>query len=256
MAILKIRDEKGNVQEIPVINGNITIKPSGVIKVEELPQNSSVGSIYKIVQPRLVDVVYFNGRLVYRAAPHSEKFQYVKSKPSENIDASSADGYITYPYYVEDENNVFFYIDGEWFPFSELSGMAYNGAIENAVEATERGYYAVIGTEDVYCEYVNELKDVIWVRNGTPTAASTLVASSNFYTIPTKTTEGIIRSDGGDTAYIYYIEDEKDVFMYNGGWRSLNYNFGELHGEITDLADAKENGYYILFNPWKRYNSK
>lgn len=231
------------------------IKSGGVSEVAELPTKSEVGAVYKIVQPCLVDVIYVTSRLTYRAMPLSENFYYVKTKPTENIAESNEDGSISNPYYVEDENDVFLYINGSWMPFSELTGMTYKGTVENAADATEIGYYAVIGTEDVYCEYVNELANVIWVRNGTATAASTLVPSANFYTIPTQTTEGILRSDGGDTAYIYYIEDEKDVFMYNGGWRSLNYNFGDLRGEITDIADAKENGYYILFNVWKRYNT-
>jgi hypothetical protein len=231
------------------------IKSGGVSEVEELPTESNIGSIYKIVQPCLIDVIYVTSRLTYRAMPYSENFYYVKTKPTENIAESNEDGSISNPYYVEDENDVFFYINGSWVSFSAWAEMSYKGTVENAVDATEIGYYAVIGTENVYCEYVNELANVIWVRNGTVTVISTLVPSTNFYTIPTQTTEGILRSDGGDTAYIYYIEDEKDVFMYNGGWRSLSYNFGDLRGEITDIADAKENGYYILFNKWKRYRS-
>lgn len=227
----------------------------GVVDVAELPTESDVGDVYKITQPKLVDVIYVDTRFTYRAMPHSENFYYVKTKPTENIVESSEDGSISNPYYVEDENDVFFYINGSWLPFSVLSGMTYKGTVENAVDATEIGYYAVIGTEDVYCEYIDEAENVVWVRNGTIRKITSLVPSTSFYTIPTMTEEGILKSNGGDNAYIYYIEDEKDVFMYNGGWRSLNYNFGTLHGEITNIADATENGYYILRNKWKRYSS-
>jgi hypothetical protein len=231
------------------------IQSGGVSEVVELPTTSEIGAVYKVAQPKLVDVIYVTSRLTYRAMPYSEKFHYVKTKPTENIAESNEDESISNPYYVEDENDVFLYINGSWMPFSALTGMTYKGTVENAADAVEIGYYAVIGTEYVYCECVNELANVIWVRNGTATAVNSLVASTNFYTIPTQTTEGILRADGGDTAYIYYIEDEKDVFMYNGGWRSLSYNFGTLRGEITDIAEATEDGYYILRNAWKRYNS-
>lgn len=231
------------------------IKSGGVSEVEELPKESNIGSIYKIVQPCLIDVIYVTSRLTYRAMPHSEDFYYVKTKPTENIAESSEDGNVSNPYYVEDENDVFFYINGSWVSFSAMTGMAYKGIVENAADATEIGYYAVIGKEYVYCEYVNEFENVVWVRNGTATKINTLVQSTNFYTIPTKTTEGVLKSNASDNAYLYYIEDEKDAFMYNGDWRSVSYNFGTLRGEITDIADATEEGYYIFRNAWKRYNS-
>lgn len=227
----------------------------GITTVAELPSESVIGTICKKGEPKLVDVVYYDGRFVYRGVPQSEKYRYVKSKPTENIAESNASGSITNPYYVEDDNDVFFYIDGEWVTFYDLTQFPYKGTVTNAVNATEIGYYAVLGTEYVYYEYVNEIEDVVWVRNGTATRVSELVGSTNFYTIPTKTTEGILKSEGGDTAYIYYIEDENDVFMYNSSWRSMSYNFGTARGEIADIADATEEGYYILRNKWKRCNT-
>lgn len=265
--MVKLYDDtniKAIADAIRAKNGtNKTYKPSemanaikaiqGVDKVTTLPTECAIGTVCKITQPCLVDVIYVNARFTYRAMPLSEGFHYVKTKPTENIAESSEDGSISNPYYVEDENDVFFYINGVWTPFSALTGMTYKGTVENAVDATEIGYYAVIGTEEVYCKYVNEVENVVWVRNGTATKITELILSTSFYTIPTMTDEGILKSNGGDNAYIYYIEDEQDVFMYNGGWRSLNYNFGTLHGEITDIADAVENGYYILRNAWKCY---
>lgn len=231
------------------------ISSGGITEVTELPTESVVGAFYKIAQPKLVDVVYVYGKYTYRGVPASEKYYYVKTKPTENIAESSADGSITYPYYVEDENDVFFYIDGAWTPFSVMTNMPYKGTVTDAADATEAGYYAVIGTEYEYFEYVNEFINVVWVRNGNATKISTLVQSTNFYTIPTKTTEGVLKSDASSTAYLYYIEDENDVFMYNADWRSVSYNFGTARGEITDIADATEEGYYVLRNAWKRYNS-
>jgi hypothetical protein len=237
---------------------DIVVKAEGgVTEVDELPVESVIGEVYKTEQSCLIDVIYVINRNkyknTYRAMPFSEHFYYVKTKPTENIAASNEDGSVSNPYYVEDEDDVFFYINGEWTPFSTLAGMTYMGTVTNAADATEVGYYAVIGTESVYCERVNEVENVIWVRNGSVTKITELIASTSFYTIPTKTTEGILSSNGSDNAYVYYIEDEDDVFMYNGGWRSLSYNFGTAHGAITDIADATENGYYILRNEWKRY---
>lgn len=230
------------------------ISTGGINEVTQLPTESVVGAVYKLEQPKLVDVVYFNGRYVYRAMPHSENFYYVKTKPTENIAETSADGSVSNPYYVEDEDDVFFYINGSWTPFSVLTNMSYKGTVTNAAYATEAGYYAVLGTEFAYYEYVNEIEDVVWVRNGSVTKITTLVASTDFYTIPTQTTEGVLKSNASDNAYVYYIEDEGDVFLFNGTWRSLSYNFGTARGEITDIADATEDGYYILRNAWKRYN--
>jgi hypothetical protein len=228
---------------------------AGITEVAELPAESAIGALYKISQPCLVDVVYAYGKYVYRGVPGSKNFYYVKTKPTEDIAETSADGSITNPYYVEDENDVFFYIEGEWKTFTAMTNMPYKGTVTNATDATEAGYYAVLGTEPVYCEYVNKFDDVIWVRNGTAAKVSTLIQSTNFYTIPTKTTEGILKSDASSTAYMYYIEDENDVFLYNADWRSISYNFGTARGEITDIADATEDGYYILRKPWKRYTN-
>lgn len=230
------------------------ISAGGVNEVTQLPTESVVGAVYKLGLPKLVDVVYFNGRYVYRAMPHSENFYYVKTKPTENIAETSEDGSITNPYYVEDENDIFIYINGSWTTFSAMAGMSYKGTVTNAAYATEAGYYAVLGTEFVYCEYVNEIEDVVWVRNGTATRISTLMASTGFYTIPTKTTEGVLKTNAGDNAYVYYIEDEDDVFLFNSDWRSLSYNFGTARGAINDITEATEDGYYILRNKWKRYN--
>lgn len=229
--------------------------PEGIAEVTELPLESAAGAIYKKAQPCLVDVIYVNSRYTYRGVPSSEGYYYVKTKPTENIAETSADGSITNPYYVEDEDDVFFYINGTWQPFSALMNMTYKGTVTNAADATEIGYYAVIGTEYVHYEYVNEFADVVWVRNGTPIKISTTISSTNFFTIPTKTTVGVLKSNASDTAYLYYIEDENDVFMYNSDWRSLSYNFGTARGEITDIADATEDGYYILRNPWKLYKN-
>jgi hypothetical protein len=272
--VMKIRDSDGNVQEILVIKGkdgkdyvltaadkeeiaNIILpKVSGAVirEVTELPtSNVTIGAIYKKAQPKLIDLVYFYKGFVHRATPYSEHFYYVATKPTENIAVSSADGSVENPYYVEDENDVFFYIDGVWTPFSALISMPYKGTVTNAADAIEEGYYAVIGTEYLYYEYVNEVDNVVWVRDGTATKISELVHSTEFYTIPTKTTEGVLRSNASSTAYVYYIEDENDVFLYNAEWRSLSYNFGTARGEITDIADATENGYYILRNKWRRY---
>lgn len=230
---------------------------SGINEVTELPAESDIGTIYKIAEPKFVDVVYVvtsYNNYVHRGVPQSEKYYYVKTKPTENIAISTADGSVTNPYYVEDEDDVFFYIDGVWIPFSTMTGFPYKGTITNAIETTEDGYYAVLGTEPIYYEYVNEVENLIFVQNGTANKISNVVRSTYFFTIPTKTTEGILSSNMSDTAYFYYIEDENDIFYHFHEWRSASFNFGTNRGEITDIADATEDGYYILRNKWKRYD--
>ena len=228
---------------------------SGIKVVEELPTESTVGAVYKVAKPKLVDVVYYNGRYVYRGIPQTEVYRYVKTKPTENIAETTSNGSVTNPYYVEDENDIFFYISGAWVTFSTMTSMPYKGTITNAADATESGYYAVIGTEYDFYEYINEIEDVVRVSGGNATRLSSLVASTAYYTIPTKTTEGVLKSNASDNAYLYYIEDEDDVFMYNADWRSISYNFGTARGEITDISEATQDGYYILRNKWKKCNT-
>lgn len=252
-----IRTKNGttNTYKVSEMAQAILAIQGGVIEVTALPTESNVGAVYKVAKPCLVDVVYYNGRYVYRGAPQSERYRYVKTKPTENIAETSANGSVTNPYYVEDENDIFFYMGGVWTPFSDIIGVQFKGTITNPADATESGYYAVLGTEYEYFEYINEVEDVIWVREGTATKISSLIASTAFFTIPTKTTEGVVKSNASDSAFVYYIEDENDVFMYNADWRSLSYNFGTAQGTITDISEATENGYYILRNLWKRLNA-
>lgn len=235
---------------------NIVVKSEGgVVEVAELPTESVTGAVYKMRKPCLIDVVFSNGRFTYRVMPDNGKYRYVETKPTENIATTSEDWSVANPYYVADEDDVFFYINGEWISFSPCIGMPYKGTVTNAADATEAGYYAVIGTEYEFYECVNEVVDVVWVRNGSATKISELIKSTNFYTIPTKTTEGILICNESDNAYVYYIEDEDDVFTYYTVWQSLSYNFGTARGKITDIADATENGYYILRNVWKQYKN-
>lgn len=252
---IRVKNGTTNTYKTSEMAAAISAIQGGIVEVTTLPSESIVGAVYKIGQPKLVDVVYYNGRYVMRGVPQSESYRYVKTKPTENIAETSADGSITNLYYVEDENDVLFYINGVWTSFSSLMGMQFKGTITNAADATESGYYAVLGTEYVYYEYVNEVKDVIWVRNGSATRITTLIGSTAFFTIPTKTTVGVVKSNGSDSAFLYYIEDENDIFMYNADWRSLSYNFGTAHGNITDISEATEDGYYILRNLWKRLNA-
>ena len=77
-----------------------------------------------------------------------------------------------------------------------------------------------------------------------------------FYTIPTKTTDGILVSDLQTTSYLYCIEDEDNVFMYTAdGWVEAASLLGTTYnGKIYDVAEAYATpGLYALFTQDKAY---
>lgn len=70
---------------------------------------------------------------------------YVNTKPTENIRVLSEADMLAPFYYVVDENDIFYYEDGQWFSMSSEMGFTNGGAITDASEATEEGYgYALV----------------------------------------------------------------------------------------------------------------
>ena len=180
-------------------------------------------------------------------------------------------------YYIEDENEVFIYGDltgtgvNDWMSFGALMGgdMPYCGVIYDRSQATATGFYALI-------EYVADgpgeniemkFRGMIMPDAGLPAMelASVMlmneILARDVAVLPTKTTDDILVS-GPDGMFIYYIEDENDIFFYcdmsNSGtndWVSasavlptLDKDFSGIPygGTITDKSEATEVGYYAL----------
>jgi len=75
------------------------------------------------------------------------------------------------------------------------------------------------------------------------------------FTIPTKTTEGILASSDTEM-YAYYIVDENDIFAYqDGAWVALSQDgslqFGGLINDISEATTAAT--YYGLGGGWEEY---
>ena len=78
-------------------------------------------------------------------------------------------------------------------------------------------------------------------------------------TIPTKTTDGILVTDEDeDYVHMYYIIDEKDIFIFDGStWISAEDWFGDNGGPVSDKSEATDtNCYYALLQGgWMIYQT-
>lgn len=93
-----------------------------------------------------VDLIAYEDGSVQSLGSELAGLYYAKTRPAANIKDSSY-YYGLCPYYIEDENNVFFYYDGAWISLIEFIGDSdntFNGAITDSSQAIEDGYYAVI----------------------------------------------------------------------------------------------------------------
>ena len=84
---------------------------------------------------------------------------------------------------------------------------------------------------------------------------ATVVNTSNAAILPTKTTDGVLESDGQNNMHFYYIEDENDIFLYvdmagtgTPDWVSMGAMDASMSfkGAIEDISEATEEGYYAL----------
>lgn len=117
---------------------------------------------------------------------------------------------------------------------------------------------------DIYYQYFNELADVVFSDDGaTFTFFSAYVVANGgsmyCYTIPTKTTDGVLPIT--DTEFhLYYIEDENDAFAYQDEeWVPVGTlldipSFGGIINNISEATDVMS--YYALFySGWKAYGN-
>lgn len=238
-----------------------------IIELEELPQNGLVeGEVYKVKKKALLSVAIYTEDLI---APDSIGLLIAILGPMFGIeDGTIPDGVYRYSKevptdvpefelsfcYVESENMLYAYnIDlGAWISVAEAqdSDMPYIGAITSMDQITEYGMYALLGYEgSKFYEIEPESYKMIGLMNGVPTDISTLLPIT-LVSVPTKPTENIIESTD-KSYYCYYIEDEGDVFLYQGGEWSLFSNAmgAEFGGFIETMGQATdENAFYILTN--------
>ena len=172
-------------------------------------------------------------------------------------------------YYIEDENDIFIYIDMEgsgtpdWVSLGAMeASMSFKGAIEDISEATEEGCYALIyyvepGKNFTVVGYDPDRGEAISVI---PYLAQEMGGDITCFfeetVLPTKTTDDIKMTDlTTGVAYIYYIEDENVAAIYaidpdsgEGEWVTIDEWVGlPCLGVITDKSEATDpSGYYIL----------
>lgn len=131
-----------------------------IIEVDTLPtENIDETALYKVGESyhkysagAFFDVIMYMGEasslveMIALQGATAELFQ-VTTKPTENIVASDGTSIYAF-YYIEDEDDVFLYMDNAWITLSEMFGgyLTYKGAISDISEATEDGYYVVGGS--------------------------------------------------------------------------------------------------------------
>lgn len=198
-------------------------------------------------------------------------------------------------YYIEDEDKAYFYTVNGWVVASEPFNTTYVGTVNDTSEVTSDGIYALVKNEVAWEKYFpgtaiieidilptenaiegavyqlnkKTLDDLIAVMDGRKQSFAALINGGfpgGLYRIPTKTSEGIIVSDN-DNSYFYYIEDEKDIFVYGDmnetgtvEWHSIS-TIGNSplsnNGEIDDISEAIADGYYYILgesSTFHRYN--
>lgn len=142
--------------------GSVECNRQHVIEVDKLPigniDKNAVyycdGKYYKWAN-EFVDLFIRGGGEVLSFAqvigvdPSMITYHIAPTKPKGNIEVSSESGF--HCYYIEDENNVFFYGDFEgtgnnvWFGIEVIfRGIQFNGVIANAGEITDEGAYALV----------------------------------------------------------------------------------------------------------------
>lgn len=230
-----------------------------IIKVDTLPETGEDGAIYRIKSQEMVSIAVKNEDGFYldcigALGATGVNYCYVKTRPTENILPS------TY-YYVEDENEILEYSDGEWLTSIKNlmaligGGIGCKGAITNTSQVTEYGYYAVLEERASFHQKgTPSLNDLYVYRDGSVQSLGS--QCSGLYCVKTKPTENIQVSNlNSGLIYYYYVVDDNDIFGYGdltgsgtNEWVSMSVMFDGLtfKGAITDTSEATENGYYAI----------
>jgi hypothetical protein len=132
-----------------------------VIEVDTLPTENidenavylCEGNYYTYAVPRFSDVVIWLGAawagyvefLLSLGVPSEQVSTItIPTKTTEGILESDLENSITHFYYIEDEGNVFVFMQGQWVAMNEMDGTPYGGVIYDISEATDQSkYYAL-----------------------------------------------------------------------------------------------------------------
>jgi hypothetical protein len=174
-------------------------------------------------------------------------------------------------YYIEDENDIFIYgdLDGSgtnaWYNGTTVfEGAPNNGAISDISEATESGYYFILGDQGTYYTYKESdkgFKGLILAFGEAQFPLEALLGSNgaiiNYFNVKTRPTENIQESDGSSIYNFYYIEDENEILLYiDGEWldiqTAMNIPYLGVIGEVIISPDSL--GLYAMIEDgWTDY---
>lgn len=219
-----------------------------IVEVDELPEVGLDGVVYKVNEFTGV-AVYLENEIYDDIMSYiGEPAQYyvVSAKPVENIEETSEEnGWNVY--YVKDENDIFYYAEGEWHR-CDIEGLYFMRAITNVNQATTQGYYAVFGRYH-YAKYVDECYDVVGYDDEELVSLSEVLTKQGIRFISVRT-----RPQNPALGY-YYIRDEKMLAYYDGeGWQDAELtNIIEIN-DISEITSTEEDKYYALITTWQTYD--
>lgn len=231
-----------------------------IIEVDELPtENIDEGAVYKVSKTNLVSVAAVS---TAEEVAYPDILGMLGLMPNyyiaKTLPESGAENDVCY---VEDDD-IYFYTEGAFVSLSTMfDGMPFIGTITDLSEATQDGYYAVLGEVANYYTYSNKCLGMFICGNGVgkkllpmyhPKYVDYFMGMYN-----TTPTENILTSLGwfGGANYHYYIRDIGALMYYDGSeWHDTSAELGyTCYGEINDISETTEEGIYCVVDTWKDY---
>lgn len=151
-------------------------------------------------------------------------FNIIPTKITENIQVSDNDT-IYHWYYIEDENDVFLYMDpdstgtNDWYTWGELADSTFNGIISDISEATTTGYYT--------------LSSLVW----TSYSNGQMVVEVD--ELPTENIDSDALYKYNDGLHQYKAEFTDIIVLNNGEPLSLVAAYVQLIGAVFELYYVK-----------------
>lgn len=246
-----------------------------VIDVDELPTENIVeGAVYRTEYYGDVFVHAVNGDKVFFSEIASSFALYtVATKPTENIQVTDLPNLIVFAYYIEEDNDVFVYMDtGEglqWYSASLLTEVPFNGVYED--ESQDVGMYLIQKysfhqyRNGVWLDYFNAEGQKIITENGVFDVTDKkevnveLPVSDDVWTIDANRL--LSQTHESDT-YHRLVEVEpyptKDITVYPSAedvrYVEEEYLFNSVTVKAADLSNTKAlKGIYIDTFPKTQY---